>query len=396
MEFHDVIITVLYVVVGVIVGGLFVWIVFLNPLKLKFVELGFEKKSLEDKIELLEENKESLKLEFKELSSAILESNSQKFATQNKESLDRLIEPIKLSFDEFKKQVNDVYINEAKDKSALINEIKNIKEINQTLSTEASNLTKALKGESKTQGIWGEMILESVLQNSGLRAGVEYERELSLKSAKDEQTYRPDVVLHLPHERDIIIDAKTSLSAYERVVNATNSEDRELYMKEHIDSIKNHIKQLSKKSYVSLDGLNSLDFVFMFVPLESALVSAMEYESGLFDEAYKKGVLLVGPTTLMVSLKSIESNWRYENQHKNALEIAKRAGLLYDKFVGFLESVEKMGRSINTLQKSYDETFSKMHIGAGSITSQFLKLEQLGAAATKKLPPNIQNQVQGD
>lgn len=375
---------------------MFVWLVFVNALKLKLAKYELEKQLLEGKIELLEQNKEQLKLEFKELSNAILESNSQKFANQNKESLNRLIEPIKLSFDEFKKQVNDVYVNEAKDKSALINEIKNIKEINQTLSTEASNLTKALKGESKTQGIWGEMILESVLQNSGLRAGVEYDRELSLKSGSDEQTYRPDVVLHLPNERDIIIDAKTSLSAYERLVSSNNDEDREIFIKEHINSIKNHIKLLSQKSYTSLNGVNSLDFVFMFVPLESALISAMQKDNTLFDEAYKKGVLLVGPTTLMVSLKSIESNWRYENQHKNALEIAKRAGLLYDKFVGFLESVEKMGRSISALQKSYDETFSKMHIGAGSITSQFLKLEQLGAASTKKLPSNIQNQLQGE
>lgn len=414
---------IIYLVGGVFLGFIVFWAIFMQNLKKSLsleidksntllnenmllqnkvemltqnfnARLELERKVYEEKISFLQSNKEQLKLEFKEIADNILDLNSKKFQTQNQESLNKIITPIKEQFSEFKKQIDDVYIKEAKDRSMLQAEIKSIKEINHQMSIEAKNLTKALKGESKKQGIWGEMILESVLENSGLREGFEYKREASFVSEADTQRYRPDVVVHLPYERDIIIDAKTSLSAYERYVSSQSDEQREIFKAQHLASIKSHIKLLSQKEYLNLKGINTLDFIFMFVPIESALLLAMEYDSSLFDEAFKKGIVLVGPTTLMVSLRAIENSWRNERQQKNAMEIAKRAGLLYDKFVGFIESVDKLGKQIATVQKSYDETFAKMHTGSGSITSQFQKLESLGAAASKSLPEHILKKIE--
>jgi len=348
----------------------------------------------EQKFKMLQENKEQMKLEFKDLADKILESNSEKFSHQNKEHLSKMISPIKEQFDAFKKQINDVYVNEAKDRSMLQAEIKSIKEINHQMSTETKNLTNALKGESKKQGIWGEMILESVLENSGLRLGVEYEHEVSLEHESDNSRYRPDVIVHLPDTRDIIIDAKTSLTAYEKYISSADEDQKESFAKQHLASMKQHIKELSDKDYTKLKGVKTLDFIFMFVPIESAMLMAMEYDTSLFDHAFKKNVILVGPTTLMVSLRAVENSWKYEHQQRNAQEIAKRAGLLYDKFVVFIESIEKLGKQIGTVQKTYDEAYNKLHIGTGSLTSRFQKLEQLGASTSKNLPEHIVRQLE--
>lgn len=405
-------IEVIYVIIGLLFGAVGVWMTTVKSLKTsldtelkKLANLQKENAVLNEringinensreKIELLEKNKDQMKLEFKELADKILESNSQKFSTQNQENLSKMINPIKEQFSEFKKQIDDVYIKEAKDRSMLQAEIKSIKEINHQMSLDAKNLTNALKGDSKTQGIWGEMILERVLENSGLREGKEYEREVSMENESDGSRYRPDVVVHLPDTRDIIIDAKTSLTAYEQYISSQEEEQKKLFAKAHVASMKKHVKDLSDKDYTNLKGVETLDFIFMFVPVESALLMAMEYDSTLFDYAFKKGVVLVGPTTLMVSLRAVENSWKYEHQQQNAQEIAKRAGLLYDKFVGFIDSVEKLGKQITTVQKTYDDAFSKMHSGAGSLTSQFKKLEKLGAATSKELPEHINRQLE--
>ena len=347
-----------------------------------------------EKLRLLEENKEHMKLEFKELADKILTSNSEKFSTQNKDTLTKMITPIKEQFDAFKKQIDDVYIKEAKDRSMLQSEIKAIKEINHQMSLDAKNLTRALKGESKKQGIWGEMILESVLENSGLREGHEYEREVSLMHEGDGSRFRPDVIVHLPDTREIIIDAKTSLTAYEQYINENDEEHKTRFASLHVSSMKKHVDELSAKDYTKLKGVETLDFIFMFVPIESALLMAMEYDPTLFDYAFKKRVVLVGPTTLMVSLRAVENTWKYEHQQRNAQEIAKRAGLLFDKFVGFVESVEKLGKQIETVQRTYNETYNKLHMGSGSITTQFQKLEKLGAAASKSIPEHIVRQIE--
>ena len=305
-----------------------------------------------------------------------------------------MITPIKEQFDAFKKQIHDVYVKETQERSMLQSEIKAIKEINHQMSNDAKNLTRALKGESKKQGIWGEMILESVLENSGLREGHEYEREASFIHEGDNNRYRPDVIVHLPDTREIIIDAKTSLTAYEQYINAEDEMSKSTFASLHVSSMKKHVDELSAKDYTKLKGVETLDFIFMFVPIESALLMAMEEDPTLFDYAFKKRVVLVGPTTLMVSLRAVENTWKYEHQQKNAQEIAKRAGLLFDKFVGFIESVEKLGKQIATAQKSYDEVFNRLHVGAGSITTQFQKLEKLGAATSKTLPEHIVRQIE--
>jgi DNA recombination protein RmuC len=397
----------LYVGVGLLFGAGGIWLVVIKNLKnqlsierekaaallnenavLKERISGINDKN-EEKFILLEQNKEQMRLEFKELAQTILENNSQKFSLQNQENLSKMIAPMREQFSEFKKQIDDVYIKEAKDRSMLQAEIRSIKEINHQMSKDAQNLTKALKGESKKQGVWGEMVLESVLEHSGLRVGIEYEREVTLEHEHNQSRYRPDVIVHLPDGRDIIIDAKTSLVAYEHYSSAEDDEHKERFINEHIISIKKHIKELSEKDYANLKGIKTLDFVFMFVPIESALLMAMEHDSTLFDHAFKKSVILVGPTTLMVSLRAVENSWRYEKQQKNAQEIARRAGMLFDKFSGFVESIEKLGKQITTVQKTYDETFSKLHTGSGSITSQFQKLESLGAQSSKVLPKSL-------
>lgn len=397
----------LYVAVGVLFGALGVWIAIVGSLKNALAKESEKSAALlnqnavlqeridgineknREKFELLEQSKEQMRLEFQELAQKILENNSQKFSLQNQENISKMIDPMREQFREFKKQIDDVYIKEAKDRSMLQAEIRSIKEINHQMSKDAKNLTKALKGESKKQGVWGEMVLESVLENSGLRLGKEYEREVSLEHESDGSRYRPDVVVHLPDNRDIIIDAKTSLTAYERYASAESEEQRDLFVIEHLSSMKKHIKELSNKDYTNLKGVKTLDFIFMFIPIESALLMAMEYDGLLFDHAFKRNVILVGPTTLMVSLRAVENSWKYERQQRNAQEIAKRAGLLFDKFAGFIESVEKLGNQITTVQKTYDETFSKLHSGSGSITSQFQKLQKLGAANSKNLPEHM-------
>ena len=353
-----------------------------------------EQKNSKEKLELLQRNKEQMKMEFRELADSILKNNSEQFSNQNTRQLSEIMTPIKEQFSAFKKQIDEVYIKEAKERSLLQGEINHIKEINLQMSQEARNLTNALKGESKTQGIWGEMILERVLENSGLINGESYRREVSLEHESDNNRYRPDVVVYLPDKREIIIDAKTSLKAYEQYISSEEEEEKRLFADRHILSIKRHVRELSDKDYTGLKGLKTLDFVLMFIPVESALLMAMEYDPSLFDFAFKKNVILVGPTTLMVALRAVENTWKQEHQQRNALEIAKRAGLLFDKFVGFVESIEKMGKQIDTLQKRYDEVYGKLHTGAGSITGQFQKLEKLGAAASKHLPEHIIREIE--
>ncbi|MEA3455444.1 MAG: DNA recombination protein RmuC [Campylobacterota bacterium] len=365
-----------------------------SQIKVLETMLENEQKTGSEKLELLEKNRKQMKMEFKELADSILKNNSEHFSHQNSENLTKMITPIREQFDAFKKQINDVYIKETKERSMLQAEINHIKEINLQMSKEANSLTNALKGESKTQGIWGEMILEKVLENSGLRAGESYKREVSLEHESDNSRYRPDVIVYLPDQREIIIDAKTSLRAYEQYVSAEDEDQKHHYANQHLASMRKHIRELSDKDYTGLKGVETLDFIFMFVPIESALLMAMEHDSGLFDHAFKKNVILVGPTTLMVALRAVENTWKQEHQQQNAMEIARRAGLLYDKFVGFVESVEKLGKQIGIVQKTYDDAYGKLHGGAGSLTSQFHKLEKLGAAASKKLPDHVARQIE--
>ncbi len=353
-----------------------------------------DEEAMAEKLSLMQSNKEQMFLQFKDLSQRISEVQSQKFVMQNSEEISKIVAPFKEQIEQFKKQVNDVYINETKERSMLQQELRYLKELNQKMSQETRNLTQALKGESKTQGIWGEMILEKVLESSGLRLGHEYDREVSLKSDDGSKKYRPDVLVHLPDSREIIIDAKTSLTAYERYMNASD-EDKEPYLKEHLNSLNIHVKRLSDKNYTKLEGINTLDFIFMFVPIESALMLAIEHDERLYERAFKKNILLVGPSTLMVALRSVENTWRYEHREKNAQEIAMRAGTLYDKFVGFVTDMEKLGDQLKTVEKTYSSSYNKLHDGKGSLTSQLHKLKEMGATTSKSLPDNVVKKIQG-
>ncbi len=328
-----------------------------------------QQKNMKERLELLEKSKEEMTKEFKLIAQRVLEENSKKFEEKSTLGIKQIITPVKSQIEEFRKRVDDIYDKESKDRYALINEIKTLKELNEKMSKEAINLTNALKGHSKSQGIWGEMILQRVLESSGLREGHEYEREVSLKS-EDGERYRPDVIVKLPQDRHIIIDAKTSLSDYERYVSCEDEDQKKIYLKQHINSIKEHIKELSRKDYEKLLEINSLDFIFMFVPIEGALLVALESDPTLYDKAFREHIVLVSPTTLLVALRAVENSWRYEKQAQNIKEVTNKAEKLYTKFVNFLRDFENIGKNLKRADESYNEALKKLSTGRGNIIRQ--------------------------
>lgn len=332
-------------------------------------QLSEQKNAIEMRVKDLKENEEKLKTQFQNLANEILDTNSKKFSEQNTQNLSLILNPMKQQLQEFKKKVEDVYDKEAKDRSLLSHELKALKELNQKMSQDAQNLTTALKGENKTQGSWGEMVLERVLESSGLRLNEEYIRETTLKN-DDGEKYRPDVIVNLPNDRQVIIDAKTSLTNYEQYVSSQNEIEKLNALTLHIKSINTHIDSLSNKRYEELKGVNTLDFIFMFIPIESALMLAMETDKGLFDKAFKKKIVLVSPTTLLVALKAVENSWRYEKQAQSTTEVIRLAEKLYSKVRTFVEDFEKVGKNLGQAQKSYDEAYKKLSSGKDNIVRQ--------------------------
>jgi DNA recombination protein RmuC len=353
------------------------------------IEVREQKKQNREKMQMMQEHRGELKEEFSLLATKIFEGNSKDFSKLSQENLSAIIKPMESQINEFKKEINVLYNDESKDRAMLKQEIISLKELNQQISQDAITLTNALKGGKKQQGVWGEMILEKVLESSGLRKGIEYTREVALRN-DDGKNYRPDVLVHLPDKRDLIIDAKTSLNAYERFISAEHSKTKELYLSEHIKAIRSHIKDLSSKNYEKLLGINSLDFIFMFVPIEGALALALENDPTLYDDAFKKQILLVGPTTLLIGLRAIENVWKYEKQNQNAKEIAKRAGALYDKFVNFSDDMVKISKQFDTLQGTFETAKRRLSDGKGNIVKQVEQLKELGAKTSKKIPIEIQ------
>lgn len=351
-------------------------------------KLAEELKQSQEKMQLLTENKEQLKIEFENLAGEILTKNSQKFSEQNQTNIDGLLKPLQTQINEFKKKVEDTYDKDSTDRTLIKNEIDMLRQLNVKISTEAKNLTTALKGDNKKQGIWGEMVLEKVLEASGLRLGKEYDKEVSLKDAED-TTYRPDVIVHLPDGRDVIVDAKTSLKDYEGYVSDANDIAKANYAKAHVKAMNTQMMELAKKRYDKLQGINSLDFVFMFVPIEGALLLALEQDEELYDRAFKQRVIIVSPTTLLIALKAVENTWKFERQSQNAKEIANRAGLLYDKFVSFVGDLDKVGERLDQAQKSYDNAYNKLSTGNGNIVKQLELLQTMGAEVTKKIPEKL-------
>ncbi|MBW2505833.1 MAG: DNA recombination protein RmuC [Deltaproteobacteria bacterium] len=347
-----------------------------------------ERKNTDEKLALLQEAREQLKMEFQNVANKIFEDKSQKFTDQNRENLEGVLKPMREQLLEFKKKVEDVYDKESKDRVSLLNEIVHLKTLNERISEDAVNLTNALKGQSKTRGSWGEMILERVLEESGLQKGREYEVQ-TMYASEEGQRRHPDVIVHLPEGKDIVIDSKVSLTAYEKYCSADTEEKRGKRLKEHILSIRTHIKTLGDKRYEELKGIRTLDFVLMFLPIEGAFWTAIESEQGLFNEAFDKNIMLVSPSTLLATLRIINNIWRYEDQNKNALIIAKKAGDLYDKFVGFVEALDDVGQKIDKARESYQTARNRLTDGRGNLVRRSLELRQLGVKAQKELPEGL-------
>ncbi len=350
--------------------------------------LEAERQQAVEKLALLQDAKEQLTLQFKALASEILEDKSKRFTEQNQTNLDQLLAPLKTQLQEFKGKVEEVYVQEGKDRSALAEQVKNLMTLNQQLSKDAHNLTSALKGQAKAQGNWGEMILERVLEASGLRRGIEYDMQES-HTRDDGSRAQPDVVIHLPEERHLIVDAKVSLTAYEDCANSETDIQREAALKRHLDSVRSHIKGLSEKQYEALYGIKSLDFVLMFVPVEPAFMLAIAHDSALWQDAWNKNVLLVSPSTLLFVVRTVAHLWRQEQQNRNAQDIAKRGAELYDKLVGFIEDLDSLGTRLQQAQKAYDAAYGKFTGGRGNVIRQAEMLKGLGVKPSKSLSQGL-------
>ncbi|WP_188093656.1 DNA recombination protein RmuC [Marinobacter salinexigens] len=359
------------------------------------VTLDKERRSAGEKLELLERNRDALKQEFENLANKIFEQKSERFSQQTRTSLDTLLNPFRDQLQDFRKRVEDVYTTETRDRQALRSEIKSLQELNRQITEEASNLTRALKGDKKIQGNWGELILERVLERSGLRKGVEYETQGSYRDS-DNQLLRPDVVVHLPDSRNLIIDSKVSLLAYQQWVTEEDETVRAEALSQHVDAVRNHIKTLSEKDYSQLNGLHSPDFVLLFMPIEPAFVAAFQQDENLFAEAFERKIIVVTPTTLLATLRTIENIWRYERQSQNARRIADRAGAVYDKLRVFVEAMERLGGQLHTAQGTYDAAMNTLTRGRGNLISQANRFVELGVRVKKELPKAIMDQAEVD
>ncbi|ABM97378.1 DNA recombination protein RmuC [Methylibium petroleiphilum] len=344
-----------------------------------------DRQHAEEKLELLVNAKNALSEQFRNLANDILEDKSKRFAEQNQASLGQLLEPLRNQLSEFKGKVEEVYVQEGKDRSALAQQVKQLVELNQTLSQDAKNLTQALKGQAKTQGNWGELILERVLEASGLRKGFEYKVQDS-QTLADGSRLQPDVVIELPEDRKLVVDAKVSLVAYDRYVSAETDESRSAAVKQHLGSVRAHIKSLSDKRYQELYGMQSPDFVLAFVPVEPAFMLAVTHDSELFMDAWNRSVLLVSPSTLLFVVRTVAHLWKQEFQSRNAQDIAKRGAELYDKLCGFVGDLQKVGERLEQAKTAYDEAQSKLSTGRGNAIRQAEMLKKLGVRPSKALP----------
>jgi DNA recombination protein RmuC len=353
----------------------------------KMIALNLQEK-LEGQKRELEEIHKRFTTEFENLSSKILEEKSIKFTEQNRSNLDIILTPLKEKIKEFEERVEKSYKAESTERNSLKGEIISLIQLNKQISEEANNLARALKGDTKKQGNWGEVILERILERSGLVKGSEYEIQFST-SNEDGRRIQPDVIINLPDNKHIIIDAKVSLVAYEHFVNAANEDDRERFLKEHISSVRSHIRMLSEKNYFSSQELHTPDFVLIFMPIEPSFGIAVQADAELFNYAWDRKIVLVSPSTLLATLKTISAIWKQEKQTRNAMEIARVGGALYDKFANFLRDMENVGDKMKAAQKSHDEAMQKLATGSGNILKKVEELKRLGAKSTKDLPQNL-------
>ena len=339
---------------------------------------------LNEQQEYIDKLQQQFKTEFENIANKLLEEKSNKFTEQNHKQLDIILSPFKEKLKDFEEKVEKAYKAESDERNTLKGEIKNLVELNKVMSAEAQNLTKALKGDAKKQGNWGEVVLERVLERSGLVRDREYRVQASL-SGQDGNRLQPDVIIDLPDNKHLIVDSKVSLVAYERLVNCESDEDRLVFAKAHVESIKNHVKDLSSKNYHDLYQINSPDFVLLFVPIESSFSMAVQSEQDLFDFAWERRVVIVSPSTLLATLTTVASIWKQERQNKNVMEIARLSGAMYDKFEGFVKDLEGVGKTLRQSQNSYEDAMKKLTSGNGNLTVTAEKIKKLGAKASKQI-----------
>ncbi|WP_421196522.1 DNA recombination protein RmuC [Aeromonas jandaei] len=358
--------------------------------------LRSERLAAAEKLQLQQEAEQRLSQQFENLANRVFEQNSGNFRELNQNSLDLLLTPLKEQLEGFRRQVGETHAQETAQRHSLKFELERLAELNARMTEEAAALTRALKGDSKQQGNWGEVVLARILSECGLREGHEYHTQVNIEVEKGKR-YQPDVIVHLPQEKDIIIDAKVSLTAYERWYNADDELEKAVALKEHVASVRNHIRELGRKDYQQLPGVRTLDYVLMFVAVEPAFLTAMEADPSLVRYGLDNNILLVSPTNLMVALRTIENLWRYERQNQNARQIAERAGRLYEKLRLFVEEMQQMGGSLHKAQESYDKAMGRLVNGRGNLIAQVERFRELGVEVTKSLPePLVERALERD
>ncbi|NRH26606.1 DNA recombination protein RmuC [Pseudomonas sp. MS19] len=356
-------------------------------------ELREQQDSHQQRLQDLQGSRDELRAQFAELAGKIFDEREKRFAETSQQHLGQLLDPLKERIQAFEKRVEESYQTEARERFSLGKELERLQQLNQRLGDEATNLTRALQGQ-KTQGNWGELILERVLEHAGLEKGREYQTQVSLRSTEGER-FQPDVLIYLPGDRQVVVDAKVSLTAYQQYVAAEDDTTRQQALKQHVLSLRSHLKGLSLKDYQRLEGLHSLDFVLLFVPIEAAFAAALQADPGLFQEAFEQNIVVVSPTTLLATLRVTDGLWRQERQSQNAREIAERAGALYDKFYAFIVDLDEMGSRLQQLDKAYGAARNKLCEGRGNIISRVENLKLLGARASKSLSPELLEQAAG-
>ncbi len=354
---------------------------------------NLQQKLTEQKGEL-EELQQKFTKEFENLANKIFEEKTNKFSEQSKANLSEILNPLREKISEFQSKVEETNKESIDRFASLRQQLFNLKELNQQMSQDAQNLVKALKGDTKTQGDWGEIQLERILERSGLRKGEEYTVQESFTT--EEGRRRPDVIVHLPENKKIIIDSKVSLVHYERFVSAETEEEKNINLRSFIDSVKKHIKELSDKKYQNLFSEGSLDFVLMFIPIEPAFSLAIQFGENLYVDAYEKNIVIVSPSTLLATLRTIANIWKQEYQNQNVIEIAKQSGALYDKFVGFIDDLKSVGERMDQAKTSYVDAMKKLSEGSGNLVNRAEKIKKLGAKTSKSLPQSILNRAVDD
>ncbi len=355
-------------------------------------ELAAERRQSADKLATLQQTAQEAKTvlsdQFKNLANEILEEKSKRFAEQNQQNLDTLLKPLQEKLTDFRKQVDETYQSEARERFALKQEVEKLAGLNLRMTDETRALTNALKGESKTQGDWGELVLETILENSGLRKGEEYLVQ-DTQTISDGSRLQPDVVIRLPESKHLVIDSKVSITAYTRYIQADDDSIKTAELNSHVLSIKQHIQGLSAKNYQDLYGVGSIDFVLMFIPIEPAFLAAMRHAPDIYQEALKKNIVIVCPSTLLATVRTVAHLWRQEHQNRNAQEIARQCASLYDKFVGFVEDLDKVGQRLEQAQISYSDAVGKLKTGRGNLIRTAENVKKLGVKPNKSLPSKL-------